>query len=500
MKLPSSADDLGAGYRSSSSSSIRFVLFVDGVLLLILSAAMAVPLLLDFATANDDWTSFALSAGVSAYAGAMLTLANRGYAGRIDRRTGYMLTVSAWLTVGTFGALPFLFSSLDMSITDAFFETMSGLTTTGSTVIVGLDGLPLGLLLWRSLLQWIGGAGIIVMAILLLPALGVGGMQLFRTESSDISDNLAARQYHMARLTVSAYVWLTIACAIAYGFAGMGAFDAVNHAMTTLATGGYSTKDASIGYFNSVPIEIVGIVFMIAGALPLILYTRLLSQKARAFLQEPQVPVFLAIFAAAVVMITLWNVDVNGMAVGTALRASAFNVASILTDTGYATTDYSAWGSFAVGLFFMLMLIGGCAGSTAGAIKVFRWQILFGGAVRQLKSMLSPHRVLSPRYGQRPINASMVESVRNFFFLYIVTFLVLSLGVMATGLDFLSSTSAVAQAMANAGPGLGPVVGPAANFASVEDPAKWLLVFGMLLGRLELSTVYVLLLVGWQRA
>ena len=308
------------------------------------------------------------------------------------------------------------------------------------------------------------------------------------------------RQYQMARLTVVVYVALTLACAMGYGAAGMSAFDAVNHAMTTLATGGYSTKDASIGFFNSVPIEIVGIVFMIAGALPLIWYARLATQGRSALWREPQVPAFLGIFFVAVILATSWQVMSNHAAVGTALRQSAFNVASILTDTGFATTDYSTWGSFAIGLFFMLMLIGGCAGSTAGAIKIFRWQLLFGAAARHLKMMLSPHRIIVAHYGERAIDASMIESVRNFFFMYIVTFLAISLGVMATGLDFLSSTSAVAQAMANAGPGLGPIVGPATNFASIAAPAKWLLVAGMLLGRLELTTVYVLLFAGFRRS
>ena len=495
----------GAGPSTTSAAetraaSGRFVLFVDGILLLILAGAMLVPMILDLATENRDWITFAGSAMATGYAGGTLALANRGRGGRIDRRTAYALTLSSWLIIGAFGSLPFCFSSLRMSFTNAFFETMSGLTTTGSTVIVGLDHLPLGLLMWRSLLQWIGGAGIIVMAILLLPALGVGGMQLFRTESSDISENFVPRQYQMARLTVVVYVLLSVACAVGYQIAGMNVFDAVNHAMTTLATGGYSTKDASIGFYDSVPIEIVGIVFMISGALPLAWYARVATQRRAALWREPQIPAFLGIFCIAVVLATTWQVWSNHAAFGTALRQSAFNVASVLTDTGFATTDYSTWGSFAVGLFFMLMLVGGCAGSTAGAIKVFRWQLLFGGAARQLKLMLSPHRMIVAHYGERAVDASMLESVRNFFFMYIVTFLALSLGVMTTGLDFLSSTSAVAQAMANAGPGLGPVVGPAANFASIAAPAKWILVAGMLLGRLELSTVYVLLFVGFRRS
>ncbi len=479
---------------------MRFVVFVDGCLLLILSAGMAVPMIVDAAADNADWLAFAEAAVITGYVGGMLALSCRGYGAVLDRRAGYALTVSAWLAVAGFGSLPFMLSPLGASVTDAFFETMSGLTTTGSTVFAGLDHFPQGLLLWRSMLQWLGGAGIVVMAILLLPALGVGGMQLFRTESSDISDKPLPRIYQMAAATMATYGGLTLACAIAYGLAGMNAFDAINHAMTTLSTGGYSTKDASFGYFDSVPIEVVGIVFMTAGALPLLWWSRLLAQRGRAFAQERQVSAFIAILMAGIFMATAWNVINGHMPVWHALRVSAFNVTSILTDTGFASTDYSAWGGFAVGLFFLLLLIGGCAGSTAGGIKVFRWQLLLAGVERQFKQMLSPHRVLTTHYGERPVDGSMMDSVRNFFFMYILTLLVLSLAVMTTGLDFLSSTSAVAQAMANAGPGLGPIVGPAANFASLAPVAKWLLALAMLLGRLELSTVYVMLLGAYWRA
>jgi len=482
------------------SSAFQFVILVDGLLLLILSAAMLVPMIVDLGWGNKDWQVFAASAAVTAFIGGGLAISGRGQQAQLDYRAGYLVTVSAWLVVGGFATLPIYFASLELTFTDAFFETMSGLTTTGSTVIVGLDTLPPGLLLWRSLLQWFGGIGIVVMAIVLLPALRIGGMQLFRTESTDISGKPVPRLLQMASLTVAVYVGLSTACAIAYGVAGMDAFDAINHAMTTIATGGYSTRDASIGFYDSVAIEIVSIVFMVSGALPLIWYAQLLMQAGKRLPQERQVPTLLAILGVAVLLATAWNVGANDMPIAVALRLSAFNVTSILTDTGYATTDFSAWGSFAVGLFFTLFLIGGCAGSTAGAIKIFRWQILLAGVVRQLKLMISPRRVIPTRYGDRTIDEETNQAVRNFFFMYVITLMVMSLLLMATGLDFVSSTSAVAQAMANAGPGLGPVVGPAANFASLQDSAKWLLVVAMLLGRLELSTVYVLLLADYWRS
>jgi trk system potassium uptake protein TrkH len=459
---------------------------------------MLVPAVVDLIWSNLDWHVFLLASLTTLASGVFLILAFRGSREPAITKSGYLMTVTSWVMAALFGSLPFMFSSLHLSFTNAVFETMSGLTTTGATVLSGLDTMAPGLLLWRSLLHWIGGVGIVVMAIVMLPALRIGGMELFRTESSDISDKMVPQAYRMAVVTVAVYVGLSVACALSLLLAGMGPFDAINHAMATIATGGFSTKDASIGYYNSLPIEVVIEVFMAASALPLIFYARLILQGRRALEHERQVGPFLAILAAAIGAITAWNV-VNGMPVGQAFRQSAFNVTSILTDTGFATADFSTWGSFAVGLFFLLYFIGGCAGSTAGAIKVFRWQILFAAVRRQFRLMPSPHRVLVIRYAGRPVTADMMGSVRNFFFLYLLTFAVLSLMVMACGLDVLSSTSAVAESMAGAGPGLGPVVGPASTFASVPATAKWILAAAMLLGRLELSTIYVLIFGNYWR-
>jgi len=479
--------------------NFRFILYVNSFLLFMLAGSMLLPALVDLAARNPDGWVFVVSSATTTFCGGMLYLGNRGVPAAINRRTGFALTVSCWLFIGAFSTLPLLFSSLDLSLVDAYFETMSGLTTTGSTVIVGLDNLAPGLLLWRSLIQWLGGVGIVVMAIFMLPLLRVGGMQLFRSESTEIGEKPVPQVIQLAGLTVFTYALLSFICMLAYMFAGMSFFDAANHAMTTLATGGYSTKDASIGYFDSVAVEVVGIVFMIAGALPLIFYPSLVLQGRRAWRREPQVRWYLGIVFVAIALCTLWVWLSLDRPFGEALRTSAFNVVSIITDTGYATTDFSTWGSFAVGLFFAFYFVGGCAGSTAGAIKTFRWKLLVSSIARQLQMMLSPNRVLPLRYAGKVVDNEMLGSVRNFFFLYIITFLVLSLAVMATGLDFLSSTSSVAQAMANAGPGLGPVVGPATNFSSLTDTAKLLLVVAMLLGRLELTTVYVLFIADFRR-
>ncbi|MFZ2102156.1 MAG: TrkH family potassium uptake protein [Oricola sp.] len=479
---------------------LTFVAFANGVFLIALATAMLVPALVDAWTDSQDAATFMFSAAVTGGAGALLVAAFRSPgAAAVGRRTGFLLTVSAWVTIGCFGSLPLLFSSLDLSFTDAVFETISGLTTTGATILTGLDDMAPGLLLWRSLLQWMGGVGIVVMAIAMLPMMRVGGMQLFQLESSDVSGKPFSRVGELARVTGMVYVALTLACAIALMMAGMGLFDAVNHAMAALATGGFSTKDASVGYYDSVGIEAVLMMFMVAGALPLVAYASFFTRGRRAALEDEQITMFLKVLVVSILLAVLWNVS-QGMDPVLALRVSAFNVTSILTDTGFATTDFSTWGSFAVGLFFVLFFIGGCAGSTAGAIKMFRWQILFSGARAHLKKTLSPNRVVVLKYRGRMVDADTLGAVRNFLFIYLVTFVVLSLLIMATGLDFLSATSSIAQAMANAGPGLGPVVGPGTNFASVPTAAKWIISAAMVLGRLEVATVYVVLLPDFWRA
>ena len=476
------------------------ILYVIGILLIGLGGFMLVPALADLSGASADWRSFFAAGITTVFFGGALVLANWGQEFRLDLAQGFTLTTMAWLAVVAAGALPFVFAQIRLSVTDAFFESMSGFTTTGSTVIAGLDQLPPGLLLWRSLTQWIGGLGIVVMAIIMLPFLRVGGMQLFRTESSERSDKIFPRAVEMGRWIGSTYLLLTLLCAIALKLAGMTWFDASNHAMTTLATGGFSTKDASIGFYHSPAIEWVEVVFMTSGALPLTFYVRAALQGPRSMLEDGQVWVFLGVLGVAVLGMASWVALHLGAPASEALRLAAFNVTSILTDTGFASTDYGQWGSFAVGGFFLFYFVGGCAGSTAGAIKIFRWRILFTSTRSQLHTMRRPHEVTPATYGGRRLPPELMASVVSFFFLYILTFATLSLAMMLFGVDFLSSVSGVAQAMANAGPGLGDVIGPAGNFASLPDAAKWIVSFAMLLGRLELFTILILLTPSFWRS
>ncbi|MDP2620214.1 MAG: TrkH family potassium uptake protein [Hyphomicrobiales bacterium] len=474
-------------------ASIQFILYVNGLLLCLLAMLMILPALVDLAFDNPDAMVFAVSALLTFTLGALLAIANKTDKVPPGRTLFYLLTVSIWLIVSIFASIPLALSSLSIDIVDVYFETVSGLTTTGSTILVGLDHLPPGLLLWRSLLQWFGGIGIVVMAMVVLPALRVGGMQLFRTESSDISGKILPRARQIATVMAAAYVSLTLICAIALHIAGMSAFDAVNHALTTLSTGGFSTHDASIGDYDSVAIETVTIVFMALAAMPIIFFARIVIEPRAASFRDEQVRGLLMTLLAAILVVTAWNFLFRGVPLADALRDSAFSVTAVLTGTGYSTVDFSAWGSFAAGVFFFLFFIGGCAGSTAGGIKIFRWQIMLRAVANQLRTTLSPNRIVILRYRGQSVDPPMRNSINSFFFLYLLTYAGLSLAVMATGLDFVSAASAVAQAIGNVGPGLGPLVGPATTFAGIPDSAKLLLVLSMLVGRLELITLYVIL-------
>ena len=478
----------------------RPILFIVGILLTTLAVAMTLPAMADLAVANPDWRVFASASAVTLFIGVALILSTRSATRRINLRQAFVLTALCWLVIPTFGALPFKFSALHMHYPDAFFEAMSGVTTTGSTVIVGLDRAPPGILLWRALLQWLGGIGIIAMAITVLPLLQVGGMQLFRMESSDKSEKAMPRTAQIAGWTGVIYLGLTILCAILYWVAGMSGFDAVAHAMTTIATGGYSTHDTSIGYFGNAWVDVIAIAFMLLGSLPFVLYLRALRGNPGSLWRDEQVKLFLAIVALSVAVMTFYLHLKNGVEAFTALRLASFNVVSIITGTGYATTDFGLWGGFAVAALFCMMFIGGCAGSTTCGLKVFRFQVLYAAASIQLRRLLQPNGVFIPYYNRKPISEQVLASVMAFFFLFILCWAALAMGLGFTGLDFLTATSGAAAAIANVGPGLGDMIGPAGNFAELPIGAKWMLSFGMLLGRLELFTILVLLMPSFWRA
>ena len=472
--------------------ALRPVFLAIGMLLIILGLAMLIPALLDLLVDNIDWQVFLAASFLTTIAGGGLALTSRGSETQLTLRNAFVLTTLSWLVMPAFAALPFSFSELELSYTDAFFEAMSGLTTTGSTVITGLDFAPPGILIWRALLQWIGGIGIIVTAIAVLPTLGIGGMQLFRLESSDSSEKVLPRTAQLAGTIGVLYVSLTAICALAYWSAGLSGFEAAAHAMTTIATGGFSTSDGSIGHFDSIAVDYIGTVFMIVGSLPFLLYFQALRGRPMLLWRDSQVRWFLIIASVLVATMALWQAFANDVALADALRFSSFNMISILTGTGFSTADYGLWGHFSVTIFFFVMFIGGCAGSTSCGIKIFRFQVLYAASRTQIDRMLRPHGVFVAHFNRRPIPEPVMDSVMSFFFLFGLSFAILALLLSQLGLDTLTALSGAATAIANVGPGLGEIIGPTGTFKPLPDEAKWLLSAGMLLGRLELFTVMVM--------
>ena len=461
---------------------------------------MMLPLLADLAEGQGHWQAFALSAAVTIFFGGVLTIscANTGDDGLTLQQT-FLLTTSVWVALPIFGALPFIFGATHVGFVDAFFEAMSGLTTTGSTVLSDLDGLPKGILLWRGMLQWIGGIGIIVVAMVFLPELRVGGMQIFRTEAFETMGKILPRATQISSSISSIYVALTLACTLAYLACGMNAFDATVHAFTTVSTGGFANYDASFGTFSG-PAEYVASVFMILAALPFVRYVQLVNKNPYALLHDSQVRTFLSLIVGLVFVTAIALVSFFPHHPEQALREALFNIVSIMSGTGYASVDYMGWGPFLIFLFFMIGLIGGCAGSTACSVKVFRYQLLFESIRVQLRKIRSPNGVFVPRYEGRKINEEVLSSVISFFVFFIVTFGLLSVALALTGLNFITSVSGAAAALANIGPGLGDEIGPAGNFAGLNDTAKWLLIWGMLVGRLEILAVFALFTVDFWRA
>ncbi|MEM6386826.1 MAG: TrkH family potassium uptake protein [Pseudomonadota bacterium] len=470
----------------------RPVGYVIGLLVAFIGASMLLPMALDLAIGNGHAGVFLESAIVTVLLGAFVAMACANSASDgIGTRQTFILTSGVWMVLPLFGALPFLRGATDASFTDAYFEAMSGLTTTGSTVFTGLDKLPEGLLLWRSMLQWFGGIGIIVVAMVFLPELRVGGMQIFRSEGFDTAGKVLPRAAEIASRISIVYVGLTAACILAYYMAGLSLFDAINHAFTTLATGGFSTRDASFGAFQGAP-EYVAASFMILASLPFVRYVQLLSGSARPLALDSQVRSFLVILVCMVFVMTLYRFAVAGDVLGPSFREAVFNLTSIITGTGYASTDYQLWGAFPVTVFFFIGLIGGCAGSTCCSVKVFRYQLLVGAVANQIRRIHSPHGVFQLKYEGRTVTEDVISSVMAFLTMFIVSLGVVAILLSATGLDFVTSVSGAAAAIANIGPGLGPIIGPSGNYGSLNDVAKWILAFAMLVGRLELMVVFVL--------
>jgi len=473
-------------------TSNKTVFFIIGTLLIILGLFMLVPYWVQVSY-REDSHSFLSSSFITILIGTLFVLANLQEEYQLNLKQTFLFSTFAWIAVAAFGALPFILSDINFSLSDAFFESMSGITTTGSTVVTNLDTSPKSILLWRAIMQWLGGVGIIVMAITVLPLLKVGGMQLFKIESSDKPEKILPKTSQVAFIIISTYLILTFSCAFFYKILGMSLFDSIAHAMTTIATGGFSTHNDSIGYFNNSSIELVATLFIILGSIPFIVYLKFIKGNRKIFFQDIQIKglIYLLLLSTLIMFIYLFFSNDNILVIEK-IRISSFNVVSILSGTGYVTNDFSLWGKFPLIFFLFLMFIGGCAGSTACGIKIFRFQLLFLFLNNQIKKLILPNSVFILKYNNQKITNNYMNSVIIFVFAYLFIFILTAMLLSVTGLDFLSAISGAATSISNVGPGLGEMIGPNGNFKSIPEISKWILSFGMLLGRLELFAVLIL--------
>ena len=477
-------------------SNYKTVFFTLGILQIILGLFMIVPILAQFIYREVDSSFFGASI-VTIIFGTLFFLSNLDHGKKLNLQQAFLLTALSWLSIAIFGSLPFVFSDINFSFTNAFFESMSGITTTGSTIISNLDEMPKGILLWRALLQWLGGIGIIIMAITLMPIMNVGGMQLFKISNNDSSEKILPKSKEIAMRLIYIYSGLTTLCAMSYFIFGMSLFDSITHSMTTIATGGFSNYNESIGYFNNAYIEISAIFFILLGSLPFIAYIKFINGNKMIFFNDIQIQTFFKVILGSIIILSMYlafsNLDTFSF------MAILFNIISILTGTGYVNAQFDNWGSFSLVLFLILMFIGGCAGSTTCGIKIFRIQILYSFIINSLKKIIYPKGIFVLKYDQNPIDNKFISSIISFIYMYLIIFFSITALLSLTGLDFITSISGAATAISNVGPGLGSIIGPNGDFSSLPDVSKWILSVGMILGRLELFAILVLFLPSFWR-
>ena len=477
-------------------SNYKTVFFTLGILQIILGIFMLIPVIVQFFYNEIDSSFFGASI-VTIIFGTLFFLSNIDHNKKLNLQQAFLLTALSWLSIAIFGSLPFIFSNVEFSFTNAFFESMSGITTTGSTIISDLEIMPKGILFWRAILQWLGGIGIIVMAITLMPIMNVGGMQLFKISNTDSSEKILPKSKEIALRLICIYLGLTILCAISYKILGMNIFDSFTHSMTTIATGGFSNYNESIGFFDSFSIEISAMIFIILGSIPFISYIKFLSGNTKIFFSDIQIKSFIKIIFFSIIILLIYLIIEDSSQLS--IRSIFFNVISILTGTGYVNAQFDNWGGFPIVLFLGLMFIGGCAGSTTCGIKIFRIQILYSFVSNQLKKIIYPKGVFVLKYNQNPVDDKFIASIISFIYLYFIIFFIIAALLSLTGLDLITSLSGAATSISNVGPGLGSTIGPNGNFSSLPDISKWILSLGMILGRLELFAILVLFLPSFWR-
>lgn len=479
--------------------TLRIIGFIIGIFLITLAVSMVVPMAtLVVFERTGDMPSFLWSSLITFVAGLGLVMPGRPEHVHLRPRDMYLLTVSSWLVVCVFAALPFLLTQ-HISYTDAFFESMSGITATGATVLSGLDTMSPGILMWRSMLHWLGGIGFIGMAVAILPLLRIGGMRLFQTESSDRSEKVMPRSHMVAKSIVAVYVGITVFGSLAFWWAGMSPFDAINHAMSAISTGGFSTSDQSLAKWDIPAVHWVAVVVMILGSLPFTLYVATLRGHRKALIKDQQVQGLLAMLVATWLILGTWYWATTDLHWLDALRHVALNVTSVVTTTGFALGDYSMWGNFSLMLFFYLGFVGGCSGSTAGGIKIFRFQVAYILLKANLNQLIHPRAVIKQKYNGHRLDEEIVRSILTFSFFFAITICIIALLLSLLGVDWMTALTGAAGTVSGVGPGLGEVIGPAGNYASLPDAAKWILSGGMLLGRLEIITVLVLCMPAFWR-
>jgi len=476
----------------------KTVFFTLGILQIILGVFMTIPIIVQFVYGEFD-SSFVIASIVTLVFGILFVLSNLDYDKKINLHQAFLLTSLSWITIAIFGALPLFFSKLDLRFTDAFFESMSGITTTGSTIITNLENAPKSILLWRALLQWLGGIGIIVMAITLMPIMNVGGMLLFKVLNTESTNEVSPSTKEISLKLIFIYIILTLLCAFSYKFFGMNVFDSLTHSMTTIATGGFSNYNNSIGHFDNAKIELTAIFFIILGSIPFIAYIKFINGNKKIFLTDSQIKTFIKLIIFSIIILFLYLFIKDNNFSLSYVRSVTFNVVSILTGTGYVTREFDQWGGFPLFYFLILMFIGGCAGSTTCGIKIFRVQILYRFILNQLKKVIYPRGIFLIKYENNNVNDKFLASIISFIYLYIIIFFSLTALLSLTGLDFVTSISGAATSISNVGPGLGSIIGPNGNFSQLPDVSKWVLSVGMILGRLELFAILVLFLPSFWR-
>lgn len=438
------------------------------------------------------WVSFFFSSALSLFLGGGFILGFRSATlNNLHTREIFLLTFLVWLFTSIFASLPFVLSNLNLSFTDAFFETVSAITTTGATVLTGLDTYPKTILLWRALLQWFGGIGIVIMAMTVLPTLKVGGMQLFQSEFSDRSEKILPQVSQLARAILKAYIGLTLLCIVMLWWVGLSPLDAICHGFTTISTGGLSNYDNSIKHFNTPSAEWIIILFMLMGSIPLITFVKLWHRKYSA-LYNSQTITYLLVMVCTIIILWLWIIFNNPTHWNEGLRDATFTVVSIITTTGFSTVNYGLWGSFATQIILILSVMGACTGSTSGGIKIFRFEILFRIANAQIRSLRTPHGIFYPTYQGKIIDNKITSSVITFLVLWMLTVAAIILIGSAAGLDPLTAISGAVATTSNVGPGIGDVIGPTGTYSGLPMVVKWTYIAGMLLGRLEFVTILAL--------